>query len=256
MHCDGTDSSTTFTDVMGKTVTPNGNAHIHTGEKKFGSASCLLDGNSDYLSVTYGSSLSLISGDFTIECWIYPIALTAANMEIINKDGVSGTSYAQYDFAINSSGKLIAFLGNGNGVSPSGQSFGPSGTTVTTGAWHHVALVKTGSVCMGFLDGVQEWTTTITATMYEGSKALLIGYQTGVGATAYFNGYIDDIRITKGVARYTATFTPPTAAFPDVIGTEPTWNTTTSATTTDNQVTWTCMGPLIQPITHSPVIPV
>ena len=216
LHCDGTNGSTTFTDSSAtpKTVTANGNAQISTAQSKWGVSSVYLDGNGDYLSVAHDNALNLIAGDWTIEAWVYVAALPAsATMEIVNKDGVAGTSYSQYSFFITSAGKLSTFLGNGNGVSPTGTTYTGT-TTITTGTWHHVALVKSGSTCLGFLDGNQEWSAA-SATMYDGSKALRIGYQSGQPSTSYFNGYIDDIRITKGVARYTGTFTPPAAAFDD-----------------------------------------
>ena len=213
LHCDGTNGSTTFTDSSAtpKTVTANGNAQISTAQSMFGGASALFDGAGDYLSIAYSSALSLISGDFAVEAWIYLTTLTAGSQAIFDKDGVSGASYPQYTLLITSGGKLSAFLGNGNGVSPTGTTYTGT-TTVTLNAWHHVALVKTGSTCKGFLDGAQEWSAS-AATMYEGSKALLIGYSAGQPSTAYFHGYIDELRITKGVARYTAAFTPPTAEF-------------------------------------------
>jgi hypothetical protein len=212
LHCNGSNGSTTFTDSSSspKTTAANGNAQLSTAQIKYGSASALFDGNGDYLSVTYNSDLSLISGDWTIEAWIYPTATEGA---VINKDGVSGSSYSQYSLGINSSGYLSGFLGNGNGTSPTGTSYAGS-TTVSLNAWHHVAMVSTGGTCKGFLDGVQQWSSA-AATMYEGSKALLIGYQSGQPTAEYFDGYIDDIRITKGTAIYTANFTPPVAQFPD-----------------------------------------
>lgn len=215
LHCDGSNGSTTFTDSSStpKTVTASGGAQVSTAQSKFGGASAMFDGSGDYLSVTYNSALSLISGDFTIETFIYVIATTAGSMSILSKDGVSGSSYNQYAMQVTSAGKLSAWLGNGNGVSPTGTAYTGS-TTITTGAWHHVALVKSGSTCLGFLDGTQEWSAS-AETMYEGSKALLIGYETGQPSSAYFNGHIDELRITKGVARYTSNFTPPAAAFPD-----------------------------------------
>ena len=215
LHCDGSNGSTTFTDssTTPKTVTASGGAQISTSQSKFGGASALFDGNGDYLSVTYNSALSLISGDFTIEAFIYVNATTAGSMSVLSKDGVAGTSYSQYALQVTSAGKLSAFLGNGNGVSPTGTNY-TGATTITTGAWHHVAIVKTGSTFKGFLDGTEEWSSS-AATMYEGSKALVIGYETGQPSTTYFNGRIDELRITKGVARYTGNFTPPAAAFPD-----------------------------------------
>jgi YD repeat-containing protein len=216
LHGDGVNGGTFFADssLTPKTIVRGGAAITSAAQSKFGGSSALFRGNGDYLSSAYVAGFSLVSGDFTIEAWIFPTALTAGNMEILNKDGVSGSSYPQYDLSINPSGKLSAFLGNGNGVSPTGTTY-IGATTISLNAWHHVALVKASGTFKGFLDGVQEW-SAVAAPMFEGSKALLIGYQTGQASSAYFNGYIDDVRITKGVARYTANFTTPTEAFPNI----------------------------------------
>jgi len=215
---DGANGSTTFTDnsPTPKTPTVFGNTQISTTQSKWGGASALFDGNGDYLTYANHTDFNLISGDWTIEAWIYITTLTAAAQTLLDKDGVSGSSYPQYSLAVSSAAKLVGFLGNGNGVSPTGTTYTGT-TTITQNAWHHVALVKTGSTCKGFLDGNQEWSAA-AATMYSGSKALFVGWSSGQPVGTYFNGHVDDLRITKGVARYTASFTPPTAAFIDGMG--------------------------------------
>ena len=216
LHMNGTDNSTAFIDssVRTKTVTPAGNAKISAAQSKFGGASGHLDGAGDYLSIPHNTDLNLSSGNFTIEAFVYVLALTAGNQEIVNKDGVSGSSYSQYDMSISSTGKLQAFLGNGNGVSPTGTTYVGT-TTVALNQWHHVEMVVSGSTCYGFLNGYLQWSGA-AAARYDGGKPLLVGYQTGQGASTFFNGYIDEVRITKGVARHTANFTPPTLPFPDL----------------------------------------
>jgi len=218
LPADGTNGSTTFADKSAspRVITAYGDAQISTTQSKYGGASAKFDGTGDYLSVAYNSLLSLVGVDFTIEAWVYLNALSGVAATIVDKDGVSGASYPQYQLSVSPAGKLSAFLGNGNGVSPTGTSYTGT-TTVTTSAWHHVALVKTGATCKGFLDGAQEWSSA-AATMYEGSKSLLVGYQVGQPSGTYINGYVDDLRITKGVARYTAAFTPPTRAHPLGLG--------------------------------------
>jgi hypothetical protein len=97
----------------------------------------------------------------------------------------------------------------------------PGNNTVGTTAiqfdtWYHVALVRSGSGTNNmklYLDGVLESQNTNTYTVPVNDIVLGRTY-TNLNSE-YFNGYIDDLRITKGVARYTANFTPPTAAFPN-----------------------------------------
>ncbi|WP_164483770.1 MULTISPECIES: LamG-like jellyroll fold domain-containing protein [unclassified Polaromonas] len=215
LHGDGINNSTVITDSspVVKPVTVGGNAKVSTVQGKFGGTSMAFDGAGDYLSSANHDNFNLTSADFTIEAWVYVTALTAGTQAVVDKDGVSGTSYSQYQVGISPAGKMTAFLGNGNGVSPTGTVYTGT-TTITLNAWHHIALVKSGSIFKGFLDGAQEWSAA-AAPMYSGGKALLVGYLASGAAAQTFNGYIDDVRITKGVARYSANFTPPTTAFPN-----------------------------------------
>jgi len=214
LHMDGDNNSTAFIDSSSalKTVTSHGDAKISTAQSKWGGASAYFDGTGDYLTVPHSTGLDLTTGDFTIDAWVYCTALIAFTQEIIDKDGVSGSSYPSYALGITSGGYLWAFLGNGGGVSPAGTAYTGS-STVTLNVWHHVALVKTGSTCKGYLDGVQQWSST-AATMYNGSKPLMIASYQGQSSGTSFRGYVDDLRITKGIARYITDFTLPAAAFP------------------------------------------
>ena len=195
------------TDVCGHKVNNTG-VTFSSSFSKFGGYAANFNGAS-YFSIPHDSTLSLISGDFTLEAWIFTTATTGV---ILTKDGIMNASYPQYHIEL-VGGKLQGFLGNGTGISPSGTTF-TGATTVTTNTWHHVAVVKSGTTCYGFLDGHQEWSGT-APTMYEGSKPVMIGYTNGQVSSSYFNGYIDEVRITKGLARYTSSFTAPTKAFDD-----------------------------------------
>lgn len=210
-HFDGTNGSTTISEVTGKAVTCFGNAQLSTSGFKYGTACMALDGNGDYVSTPHHASLDLVTGDWTIRGYIWVTALSGGVMEIVNKDGVSGSSYSQYSVAVNSSGKLFCFLGNGNGTSPTGTTFTGT-TTISTGAWHYFEVSCAAGTVRGFLNGNLEFSGAKPA-MYAGSKALLIGYQTGQPASAYFNGNIDDLSILSGYAEHTSAYTPPAAPF-------------------------------------------
>jgi len=176
------------------------------------------EGASNYLSVPYNVALNLVSGDFTIETWFYCTALTASLQQIINKDGVFGTSYSQYEIAISSSGTLVAALGNGNGVVPAQTDYGVS-TSVPLNVWNHVALVRTGTTIKVFFNGSQVNSASQVTAMSDGGKNLLIGYQSGQASSFYFNGYISNTRIVKGTAVYTASFTPSTTPLTSITNT-------------------------------------
>jgi hypothetical protein len=253
MNMDGVSGSTTFTDSTNiNTPVSNGGAVLSTATSGYyGSAAGLFNGSTSYVSVPHNVALNLTSGDFTVEARIYPTAFTSGNMSIINKDGVAGTSYAQYDLSITPAGKLNSFLGNGNGVSPTGTTY-TGATTITLNQWHHVAVVKLGSTCYGFLDGVQQWSST-AATMYDGGKPVIIGYQTGQPSSTYFNGLIEDVRITKGYARYSANFTPPASGLV-LYGAIPSWSTPASTSVTlTGDITGTGTGTVATTLANSGV---
>lgn len=88
--------------------------------------------------------------------------------------------------------------------------------TPATNTWYHVAVSRQGTSLRAFIDGTQLGTTQTNSVNYVrvNSDPLYIGQYFAGSANRYLNGYIDDLRITKGLARYTANFTPPTAPFP------------------------------------------
>jgi hypothetical protein len=215
LHMDGTAGTAGLTDATGKVWSAAGQLQLSAAQSKFGGTSALFDGSGDYASTPHDSSLALAHVDFTLEAWVYNTATTAGNQVILNKDGVFGSSYPSWFLAINSARKLIAVVGNGNGVSYS-QSMASTGT-VTINTWVHVAVARSGNTVRLFLDGVLDSTHTITGTPVDGGKALYIGnYSGNSNAADMFNGWIDEVRVTRGVARYTAAFTPRQAPFPAV----------------------------------------
>ena len=175
-------------------------------------------GSPSYLSVPYNVALNLVSGDFTIETWFYCTGLTANEQQILNKDGVNGASYYQYNLGVSSTGTLTAYLGNGAGLSPTFTDYGAS-TPVPLNSWNHAALVRTGSTIKVFFNGAQVTSTAQVTAMSDGGKALLIGFLASGLAGNYFNGYIANTRIVKGTAVYTGAFKPPTLAPLTTLGT-------------------------------------
>jgi hypothetical protein len=170
-----------------------------------------FDGNGDYLSIANNSSINLSTGapDFTIESWVYWTGVNTSFL-ICNKDGISqGGSYPSYSLQLSAAtNKLIAFIGAGNGVVTI-QSI-TSSEVFPVNQWTHIALVRSGSTLTLYQDGVNVASNTITITMVDGAKPLLVGYQANQTSTGYFNGYLSNFRIVKGTAVYTADFTPPT----------------------------------------------
>lgn len=199
LHCEGADASTTFTDnsPSPKTVTPANQAQIDTAQFKWGSASALFDGTGDSLNTGH---VALTASDFTLEAWVRFSALGAGNRTLFSQ--YTGADAARTLFDVRNA-KLSIFSG-ANGVQ--------SGTTtLVTGQWYHIAFVRQGTTCKGYIDGTLDVTHSTFQTPY--STNLLVGTYSGASGDE-FAGWMDDIRNTTAV-RYTANFTAPTEAFPD-----------------------------------------
>ncbi len=220
LHCDGSNGGSTFTDNSPSPKSPTliGSPTTSTTQKKWGASSMSFGGSADALSYAHSTSLNLASGDFTIEAWVYVTSL-ATTRTLVQKDQSYGTTFTSYAIQIGTNGSLAGSVGTGNGASYS-QTISSSASAITTNTWTHVAFTRSGTSLKLFVDGALAASATQTGTPADGGKAMLIGrYPAGGGsADAWFAGYIDDLRITKGVARYTAAFTPDARAFPDGLG--------------------------------------
>ena len=218
LHGNGTNGSTTFTDSSSNahTVTANGDAEISTTQSKFGGASMYFDGSGDYLSVPDDTSFHLGSDDFTFEFWTYLNSTSSENF--INKRSNPSINAQYLYFRVNSGSLKLWATSNGSSWDIA-NSFGFGNTALSTGQWYHIALVRNGTEISAYVDGTKSPNTITTSAAIQngGTNPLLIAGDAAVN-NHYVNGYIDDFRITKGIARYTSNFTPPTAPFPEVLG--------------------------------------
>jgi hypothetical protein len=207
LHGDGTNGSTTIIDnsPTPKTVTAFGNAQISTAQSKFGGSSLFISGPNNYLRLPLTSDLDLETLNYTVETFIYSTSF-AGNPNIIS----SRTSTSGLTFRLNESGVLNYFQGPGLNNLVASQN-------CSLNIWQHVALTRQAGTVTLWLNGLSVGSVISNASLTSG-RAMAIGVSTvnepGFGSETFF-GYIDDFRITKGVARYTANFTPPTAAFAD-----------------------------------------
>jgi hypothetical protein len=191
----------TTTDVTraSNTITVSGNAQLSTVEKKFGASSLLLDGTGDYLSIASDVDYGFGTGDFTIEGWFYKTAVS--------------TQYL-FDTRTTLTENSVAVQSQGNGtlrLSVNGVFVLTSSNAHTNNAWNHLAISRASGVTRFFINGVVSTNTYTDTTDYGTAKPFVIGAQ--YNGTTVYNGYIDEFRVTKGLARYTATFTPSTTAF-------------------------------------------
>jgi hypothetical protein len=195
-----------------------GNTQLSTSVKKYNVASMSFNGSNQNLLFPY-TSLHHLPGDFTIEFWMYWTSSSNGGM-LINKGGGLNIAYASYEIYMDTVSGNIRFAASTTNSSYDigGESATGNMGVVTVNTWTHVAVTRSGSTFRGFVNGVQGFTATSTSALYDTSpRGLAVGsnYGTtwGTGTpTASFAGYIDDLRITKGVARYTSNFTAPTSA--------------------------------------------
>lgn len=199
LHGQGANNGTVFTDKTGAVGTAIGAPVTSTTQAKFGTSSVYLNGSS---AIAYPASdaYAFGTGDFTVECWVYPTQRSACS--IISASSTSGNS-----------GMVLQIDGAGGiGGSTAAVNLGQSGGVVALNAWSHIALVRTGGTAKAYLNGIQVWSVSWAVNFLD--TTLHIGQFTN-GSQRFF-GYMQDIRLTKGVARYTSNFTAPTATFPDI----------------------------------------
>jgi SPP1 family predicted phage head-tail adaptor len=206
LHGNGTNGSTTFTDNSNNnfSLTRGGNTVISTAQSKFGGASILFDGAGDYLQIPNNSNLTLGTGDFTMEFWIYPLSQPGLFNTIIGGDATSQP--------------IVNLRGSGTSSSISMNVFGSADIfnesfTFTQNNWYHVAISRSGTSLKVYVNGNQIGPTITNSTNISAPITCVGGL---ISYAQNFNGYIDDVRITKGVARYTgSTLTVPTREFLD-----------------------------------------
>ncbi|RWM02091.1 MAG: LamG domain-containing protein [Mesorhizobium sp.] len=207
---EGANGSTTITDTSptGTLWQTTSSAVIDTSQFKFG-ASSLKTGQtttSGVQSTTTNSNFNLFGGDFTIEGFFYPIAISPSTNFLWN----NGPDDTKMDWMEVQNGKLCF------GTSTSSNwALRITGTTaITAGAWYHWALVKVAGTFYMFLNGNLEGTSTTTTYLVQDRQFILGRKSPNGGSPNSWNGWLDELRITKGVGRYTAAFAPPTRSFP------------------------------------------
>lgn len=185
-----------------------GNAQVSTAVKKYGNSSMYFDGTGDYLiapSSAVGTNFAFGTGDFTIEFWLY---LNSVSGGAIILDGRPASTNGLYPTIYIPAGATttIAFLTN------SADRINSAANTIATASWYHIALTRASGSTKLFVNGTQVGSTYADTNAYLGGINRPVIAASGYDLTGNMNGYIDDLRITKGFARYTANFTPPTSA--------------------------------------------
>jgi hypothetical protein len=198
-----------------------GNAQISTTQSKFGGSSMYFSGSAGSNPTTrvrgYGNVYNLNKADFTVEMWYYPTAYNTTGYPVLYtsyETWVSGSGYnglvallaGNTNYAVGSKNKIYLSLGD---------NYWYGTTTVPSlNTWTHIALVRNGNRFMIFINGTMEVDTTQAAGTMTSNQLAVVGGGTDATGLNCITGYIDDFRLTLGVARYTSNFTAPTQAFP------------------------------------------
>ena len=185
-----------------------GDAKLSTAVSKFGGSSMAFDGTGDYLSMpsTQFQNFAFGTGDFTIECWLYQVSFSG--------DTVWMASYLTWASSVNfycatragTPNVLLFRAGDSVPITLVGN------TGITANTWTHVAITRASGVTRMFVGGVLQ-TNTHTGSVNISATVRPVGIGAANNGSEPINGYIDDLRITKGYARYTSNFTAPTATF-------------------------------------------
>lgn len=217
LHFDGSDTSTTITDDnyggSAHSWSAAGNAQLDTAQKEFGTASLLCDGTGDYVTTADSADFTLGAGVWTVDCWFNCTVASGVQAILCGQADSSATTTTVSFWIERSTTDVIrgfAAVGGSATVVAGTTQF----TDVTNTGWHHVALVRvTGDILRLFIDGVQEGgDVTLSGTVNDSSNAFSVG-RLGELVAGTWGGWIDEFRLSVGVSRWTANFTPPTAAY-------------------------------------------
>ena len=185
-----------------------GSAQVSTGTVKYGTGSMYFTGTGSYLIAPNSPLWAFNTGDWTIEFWVY-LTSTAAAQHLIDTRA-SGTSTAGVALSLSSSGLPVITTNNA--------TLFTSSTAITTSTWTSVALVKSSGTITLYLNGTKPVTGSAASATSLTDQFLTIGTSIAnrdATATNHMIGYMDDLRITNGYARYTSNYTPPGGPFPN-----------------------------------------
>jgi hypothetical protein len=164
-------------------------------------------GSTSYVAAADSSDFEFGTGNFTIELWMR-VTTTAGIQALISK-GHTGNSDLSWSLFRDAFRGTLQFLVSTNG---SGDTRKEVTWAPTVNQWHHVAICRSSGALRFFVDGIKrESDIPCTENFYNGNAQVRVGWAVNFG----LDGFIDEVRITKGVARYATNFTPPTAAFPN-----------------------------------------
>jgi hypothetical protein len=218
LKADGVNNSTSFVDSSANNfaISRFGNTKISTAQSKFGGSSAFFDGTGDYLTVAANNAFQLGTGDFSFESWVY-LTSESAGYQIVASIAWGTAKTVQIRYGDSGFGRKLQVTLQGDN---SANIWSAAATQAAhRNTWVHLAFTRSSGVCRLFVNGVVQninngvnpgtypFTSFTDTSNVTGNLGLAVGANR-VGTSTLF-GYLDDVRITKGVARYTANFTPP-----------------------------------------------
>ena len=172
-----------------------GNVGTDAGIKKYGTNSLYFDGTGDYITMAGQPEYAFGTGDFTVECWVNPAALGKIIYD--SRSGAEGAYVALY---LDTDGTVKLSVSSAYRITT---------RAILANTWTHVALVRSGGVSKIYLDGIQSGSSYTDSTVYlNGASRPIIGASGLTPSTLQWNGYMDDMRVYRGLAKYTTTFLP------------------------------------------------
>lgn len=213
-------ASNAASDDSSKNHVPNsffgtGNTGAQSTVVKFGTRSWheASTGRGSVLSYPDSPDWAFGSGNFTIECWVRFELANTTDLQRLFGQWDSGAG--QRAWGLSYEGGALSLLRSSTGTAAATSTTGT--WAYTTNTWYHVAADWDGTTARVYVDGVMKGSSTLAVTIFDSTAAFTVGTIINNGAVnTNFQGYLDEVRITKGVARYASDsgFTPPTAAFP------------------------------------------
>jgi hypothetical protein len=207
-----------------KTITANGG--ISTSSiaglaltSHFYPSAAFFDGSNDYLSIPDNVDFEFGSSNFTIEAWLYMNTQSSGNKGCITKWSAS-TGNGSWALVISQNGTTPIFYIPGSSFN------NVSGRAINLNTWSHIAIVRNGTTLNIYQDGLITASANIgTYSLNDLTDVVTLGNDAGLGGDRYYRGYIQDLKIYKGLAKYTENFTPPLPTYGTISYTTGTTNT-------------------------------
>jgi len=206
VRSDHTDGSVVFPDISGQghTITANGDIHHAVAQKKFLASSIQSDGTGDSLTVANHADFDPVAGDFTIDGWF---RLSASAIFIFFTKRAGSANFAPYIVYADAS-RVLYLLMSTDGAT---WSVNASGSALALNTWYHIAVARYGTSAKLYVNGAVDISGTLSGSLMTNTDQFCIG--ANADNSHSINGYFEELRVSKGIARWTSAFTPPTEPY-------------------------------------------